>query len=167
MESDILKCNYCGKLISPNAKFCPHCGEPIPQKRKLNTDAVIIIVVVIGILVYLLSTLLNQNDEFVTIGYYKKATPYVSSYNRVFSIYVKNFSDTPEMWAKIQKFAKEQMYTSGGNTVVLFFDDLLHTPDVTYTGLEFDKKYERYCIASFYRYPNGKMEFYKYPFIDK
>jgi len=27
-------CNFCNKLISPNAINCPHCGEPQVTKEK-------------------------------------------------------------------------------------------------------------------------------------
>ncbi len=163
MEMDILKCNYCGRQLSPNAKVCPRCGEPVPPKRRIGPKGALFIGLFIVITAYLYSNLLNQNNNFIDVGYYKIPSPY-GSYNRIYSVYVKDFIDSPEMWEKIKEYAKSKMYSAGGNTIVFFFNDLENTPDVNLVGIEFDKKYEPYCIASFYKYPNGSEEFYKYPF---
>ena len=56
------------------------------------------------------------------------------------------------------------MYTEGGTTIVFFFNDKLNTPDVTFVGADFDKKYNNYCIAGYWKYPNGKEKFNKFPF---
>lgn len=29
-------CDYCGKLVSPNATRCPHCGEPNPSESSYS-----------------------------------------------------------------------------------------------------------------------------------
>ncbi len=89
---------------------------------------------------------------FETIGYYKKHP------TRVFSVYT-NSKDFRE----IKLNAKKKMYTSSGMTMVFFFNDKTNTPDVTFVGAEFDKKYEKYCIAAYRKYPNGDEDF-EYPF---
>ena len=32
----LVECKACGKQISENAKECPHCGEPVAQKKKTS-----------------------------------------------------------------------------------------------------------------------------------
>ena len=103
------------------------------------------------------------SNNFEQVGYYKKKL-HNGSNNRVFSFYVKNFSDKPTIWKKMEQFAKKQMYTSGGSTTVFFFSDRNNTPDVTFVAEQFDAKYEKYCVAAYWKYPTGVEKFSKYPF---
>ena len=48
----LIECPACKKPISPNAKACPGCGEPVPQaksefERKSDFAGMVIIVVVL------------------------------------------------------------------------------------------------------------------------
>lgn len=102
-------------------------------------------------------------ERFKDIGYYKKKLQN-GSYTRVFSVYIKDFKDVPEMWNSIQNYAKGKMYTGGGSTTVFFFNDRNGTPDVTFVAEQFDKKYEQYCVAAYWKYPRGNDKFTRYPF---
>jgi hypothetical protein len=104
----------------------------------------------------------TADSGFEQVGYFKKSVG--NSNNRVFSFYVRNFEDSAAMWEKIENHAKAQMYTQGGLTAVLYFNDRTNTPDVTLVGLEFPQSYEKYCVAGYWKYPTGKQEFHKYPF---
>ena len=104
-----------------------------------------------------------SNGQFEQIGYYKKALANGANF-RVFSVYVNEFKDTSDVWSKIEDYARLKMYTPGGTTMVFFFKDRNMTPDVTFVGENFDKKYEIYCVAGYWKYPNGKEKFAKYPF---
>jgi len=90
---------------------------------------------------------------FEDIGYYKK------NRTRIFSVYTSSVDFT-----KIEEYAKNKPYTSGRVTMVYFFNDKSNTPDVTFIGGEFDKKYEKYCIAMYGKFPNGSEQFGRYPF---
>ena len=104
-----------------------------------------------------------SSDNFEQVGY-SKIKLATGSNKRVFSFYVKNFSDNPTTWNEIERFAKKQMYTSGGTNLVFFFDDRKNTPDVTFVAEQFDAKYEKYCIAAYWKYPTGVEKFSRYPF---
>jgi len=155
----MVKCKECGKEISSDAKICPNCGAKI--KKKTGCSIFVISFIGIMFIVYIISQMSGNNFE--DVGYYKMKTKNGSN-SRVYSVYVNDFSDSPEIWDKIQKYAKNKMYTAGGTTIVFFFNDKNNTPDVTYVGAEFDKKYEKYCVAAFWKYPTGKETFGKYPF---
>ncbi len=101
--------------------------------------------------------------RFEDIGYYKKKLQN-GSYTRVFSVYVKDFKDVPETWNSIQNYAKGKMYTAGGSTTVFFFNNRNGTPDVTFVAEQFNKKYEQYCVAAYWKYPRGNDKFIRYPF---
>jgi hypothetical protein len=105
----------------------------------------------------------GSSDEFEQVGYYKKKLINGSN-DRVFSFFIKNFSDDATTWNKIEKFSKSQMYTSGGCTTVFFFNNRNYTPDVTFVAEQFDEKYDYYCVAAYWKYPSGIEKFSKYPF---
>jgi|GEM_PF-2598616 len=155
----IIKCKECGKEISSKAKICPNCGAPFKKK----SGCLIITIILVLFLFFLLIVGTISNRNFEDIGYYKVDTNN-GSHSRVFSVYVKGFKDTPDIWEDIRKYAEDKMYSAGGMTIVFFFNDKDNTPDVTFTGAEFDKRYEKYCVAGYWKYPNGKVTFYKYPF---
>ncbi|MCK4349182.1 MAG: hypothetical protein KAW47_11265, partial [Thermoplasmatales archaeon] len=56
----------------------------------------------------------TSNKKFEQIGYSKKELS-SGSYNRVYSIYVKDFFDNLENWTQIENHAKSQMHTEGGS----------------------------------------------------
>jgi len=155
----LAKCKECGKEISSQAKVCPNCGASI--KKKAGCSIIILVLLAIIFISYIISQI--NGSDFDDIGYHKKETLNGSNF-RVYSVYVKNFNDTPEMWDKILDYAKNKMYTEGGTTIVFFFNDKSNTPDVTFVGKDFDKKYEKYCVAGYWKYPTGKETFNKYPF---
>ena len=103
------------------------------------------------------------NDRFEQVGYYKKQLSN-GSYHRVFSFYVKNFTDDAATWDQIRKCGKDQMFTNGGSTSVFFFNSRNYTPDVTFIAEQFDPMYETYCVAAYWKHPSGTDKFSKYPF---
>ena len=145
-------CKDCGKEISSSAKECPHCGAR-PKKRRGHTSLIFILIIVV---IAIIGSLIDSS--FDQIGYFKE------NKLRVFSIFVKDFEDTDKMWGKIESHAKRQMYSEGGATFVFYFKDRNNTPDVTLVGAEFDKRYERYCVAGYWKYADGSEKFVKYPF---
>ena len=165
----LIKCTECGKEISENAASCPHCGNPIKPvqveaKKKSSPGCAIALVIVF--LLFMAGTIMIDLEPAEMVGYYKKELANGSN-KRVYSFFVKEFDkNNPEMWQELEEQAKDQMYTNGGLTVVLFFKDKSTTPDVTMSGLEFPKKYEPYCVAGYWKYPNGNERFFKYPFKD-
>jgi len=105
----------------------------------------------------------GQIDKgFVEVGYYKKTNQFNSD-NRVYSIYVEDFKDSPGVWDIIEKYGKSKMWSSKGSTTVLFFNNKQNTPDVTYTGVNFPDIYESYWIAGYWKYTTGKEIFIRYP----
>ncbi len=44
----LIKCKECGKQISENAEICPHCGEPVPKKKKTSMWTWLLILLIIG-----------------------------------------------------------------------------------------------------------------------
>jgi hypothetical protein len=102
------------------------------------------------------------NKGFVEVGYYKSSTVF-NSPNRVYSIYVEDFMDSPDVWDRIERYGKSKMWSPKGSTTVLFFNNRQGTPDVTYTGINFPDRYEPYCIAGYWKYTTGKEIFNKYP----
>jgi hypothetical protein len=105
----------------------------------------------------------NRYEYFKQVSLHQSGNQY-GNFIKLYSIYVKDFVDTPEMWAQIEKYGRAQLYTPGGMTTVFFFNDINNTPDVTIVGMEFDQKYEKYCIAGYWKYPNQSEEFQKFPF---
>ena len=124
------------------------------MKAKLTLFSILTILLLIGF---------GCSNNFEQVGYFKKKLPNGSN-DRVFSFYVKNFSDNEKTWTEIEKFAKRRMYTSGGFTTVFFFNNRHYTPDVTFVAELFDVKYEKYCVAAYWKYANGHEQFSRYPF---
>jgi hypothetical protein len=119
------------------------------------------VLVLLALVALIISACMVESD-FVQVGFYRKVT--AISTNRVYSYYVKNFEDNPEMWKKMEDFAKSQPYTQRGITAVFFFNDRQNTPDVTLIGLEFPESYEPYCVAGYWKWPTGVEDFKEYPF---
>ncbi len=120
-------------------------------------------IILISFLTILLLIVCGCSNNFEQVGYSKKKLPNGSN-DRVFSFFVKNFSDNQTTWTEIEKFAKKQMHTSGGFTTVFFFNNRNYTPDVTFVAELFDAKYEKYCVAAYWKYANGNEQFSRYPF---
>jgi hypothetical protein len=77
-----------------------------------------------------------------------------------FSVYVQNFKDNEKVWKDIEDEAYSKPYEN--YTVVYFFDNKKFTPVFT-QGCDFSKKYDKHCVAAFWHYPNGSINFVKYP----
>lgn len=102
-------------------------------------------------------------SNFEVVGYHKKQMTNGSNF-RVYSVAVKSFQDSQSFWDKMKSFGDEQIFTNGGQTIVYFFNGKNNTPNVSTTGISFDKKYEPYCLAV-YRKTTGKpVAFNKHPF---
>jgi len=104
-----------------------------------------------------------EPSRFEDVGYHKKKLDNGSN-TRVYSVYVRGFQESAEIWSDMEQYAKGKMHTQGGSTTVFFFSDRSNTPDVTFVGEQFDSKYEQYCIAAYWKYPSGVEKFSKYPF---
>jgi hypothetical protein len=110
------------------------------------------------VLISLLFLLVGCSSNFEQVGYYIN-----SSGGRVLSFYVKNVD-----WEEIEKHAiKQTIYFSNPFTAVFYFNNRSNTPNVTYCGIQFPDKYERYCVAAYWIYPNKTTKFSKYPFKKK
>ena len=121
--------------------------------------------VLLFILLLILSGCSKDNDIFEEIGYYKEKFSIVlgnntkDSYNRVYSIYVNKFSDTPSIWGKMKEYAKDKMHSAGGSTIVYFFNNKKHTTQLSYSGDIIPQWDQPYCVA---KYSGGSLE--KWPF---
>jgi len=84
--------------------------------------------------------------------------------------YVSNFKDDPQVWADIEKHAKNETWFEGDSLAIFYFNDEQHTPgdivtlakDID-TALNFPDSYNQYCVAGYWKYPNGNEQFIKYP----
>jgi len=63
--SKLMKCKSCDNEISKNAKVCPHCGEPVPQKTSALTWLVLIFFI-IAIFVNLIPDIKDTTPQTVT-----------------------------------------------------------------------------------------------------
>jgi uncharacterized OB-fold protein len=51
-------CNYCGKLVAPKAKSCPHCGQEEPAKMGFFS-----MVVTLVVLAFIVSTCVGNGGS--------------------------------------------------------------------------------------------------------
>lgn len=80
-----------------------------------------------------------------------------------YTIYVENFNDTDEnIWTDMSNEAKSKSYDKNGFTVVFFFSDKANTPSIN-NGLDWNEKYDKYCVGGYWHYPNGDQEIKRYP----
>lgn len=70
--------------------------------------------------------------------------------NRYFSIYTNS-----KNWSEIKNYAKTKPFISGKMTAVFFFDNMNTTPKFKGPCGEFDKQYNKYWVAGYWKYPNG------------
>jgi len=54
MADGMKPCKVCGKTVSPNAKTCPHCGEPEPNHYNLTLVFNLILLSALGILIIII-----------------------------------------------------------------------------------------------------------------
>lgn len=141
----LIKCKECGAEISSTAKVCPHCGAKIKKPK-----GGCILYLILGIALLIIGIIWGSIDSagFKQIGYYK------NHHYRVFSIYTSTTNKE-----KIKKYAQKEMWSPGGITYVLFFNNKDNTPDVTSTGMKFNHKYDKYLIAQYIKFSNGKENF--------
>ncbi len=128
---------------------------------------IILLIVFVGIIVFIAWP--QSGPSFRLVSYYQTDVGYpeTTGTRRVQSIYVNNFEDTPEVWETIEKYAKKLTWFEGDANFIFFFKDKENTPDVTTTTAKFfDAKYEKYCIAAYYRLTSEEELFKKYPFIE-
>jgi len=110
----------------------------------------------VSILMIIIVFLIRCSDSnFQMVGYFKNN----KTKFRVFSYYTP-VTDS----LRILKHARKQMWSERAMTIVFYFNDPNYTPDVTFVGAEFDKKYEPYCIAGYWKYPTDKETFMMWPF---
>jgi len=93
-----------------------------------------------------------------------------NSNSHFYSIFVKNFNDKDEnTWSNIESKANSMPYDN--YTVVYFFNDKKNTPILAKgkgkgSDLDFDEKYDKYCIAVYWHYPNGSTQFKRWYFLN-
>lgn len=74
----MINCKMCQKEISPNAKFCPHCGEPLKKKEiKLpsfykSKKMIVLSIVLIILLSGIITLRIMLNNEIKCIKFAKK-----------------------------------------------------------------------------------------------
>lgn len=119
---------------------------------------IVILMLFIGFKIFGAPWMAGKSSSFEMVGYSKiKNSLHVNV--RVLSFYTSEVDP-----AKIMQHAKAQSYTEGGTTTVFYFNSKENTPDVTFVKENFDKKYEPYCIAAYWKYPNGNESFKENPF---
>jgi len=150
----LIKCKECGAEISAQAKTCPKCGAPVKKPMPKGCLITLIVGAVLFLIIFIISSI--EDSDFEQVGYYKTKLRN-GSYFRLFSVYTSSTN-----WEKMKKYAQNQMWSEGGSTFVFFFNDRKNTPDVTQVGMKFNKKYERYWIAGYWKYPTGKEKFAKF-----
>ena len=123
-----------------------------------STTLVFILVLLFSLFLYLKLTSGGAADHFDMVGYFKVRNA-LGANVRVFSFYT-----TENDSSKIQEHAKRRPYTKGGSTTVFYFNSRENTPDVTFVREQFDNRYEPYCIAAYWRFPNGTDKFQEKPF---
>lgn len=85
-------------------------------------------------------------------------------YLRDLPVRVQSFYTSTDDFSVIREHARNRPWTEGGVTHAFYFNDSLNTPNVTKVGIQFSKKYEKYCIAAYHKIATGKEIFQKYPF---
>lgn len=83
---------------------------------------------------------------------------------RLYVFYIDKFEDNRVIWGDLEKLAREQEYTPGGNTCVLFFKNEKNIPNINVPDFRLGDEYKKDCIANFWRYPNGSKVFTPYPY---
>ena len=122
-----------------------------------NSFKLILGIILLILIFYTFNSEGKSKSNFEEIGYYKEKT--LIANNRVFSIYVRNFSDSPTLWQDIKDYAKNKMHSPGGSTIVYFFKDRSHTTQLSYSGDVIPVWDQPHCIA---KYSNGIL--IKWPF---
>lgn len=85
-------------------------------------------------------------------------------YRNLISIYVKNFSESDEVFSAIEKNAKTHEHSINGYTVAFYFDSLKNTPPVSaFNDISLDERYFHNCVAGYWHYPSGLSKFKRYP----
>jgi len=115
----------------------------------------------------------SSGIKFKEVGYFKAGPGEKgnteSSNVIVKTIYVENFKDDPTVWADIESYAKNSMWSPGGITILFFFNNKANTPGNAITHLDYKTainlpmRYNEYCIANYYHWTTGKEKFTKYP----
>lgn len=91
----------------------------------------------------------------------KTLLSYNGKHSYFFSVSIDNFDENRNnVWEDIQEEAMTMPYDN--YTIVFFFDTKEHTPVFVKT-CDFDQKYDKHCIAAFWHYPNGSIQFKQYP----
>ena len=100
-------------------------------------------------------------SRFEQVGFYRKSLTNGST-ARVYSVFVNDFKDDSTVWNEIELYGRNKSYTPGGSTFVFFFSSRSYTPDVVFVGAEFDDKYDKYCVATYFN--TGVQGLTKFPF---
>lgn len=101
----------------------------------------------------------KSSTNFIEVS--ETSLSYKGKYSYFFSVSVENFDENREnVWEDIQEEAMAKPYDN--YTVVFFFNTKEHTP-VFVKNCDFDQKYDKHCIAAFWHYPDGSIQFKQYP----
>lgn len=104
-----------------------------------------------------------KTNDIVEVSYVEKKE-IDGSTMRVYAFQVKNFIDNRMIWGELEEFSRMQTYKPGDNTVIYFFEKKEAIPDLTKTGINLTEECKKYCIAGFWKYPDGTQVFTPFPF---
>lgn len=84
--------------------------------------------------------------------------------NYYLTIAVENFDYNNEVcWDEIIRNANTKPHQRQGLTAVFFFDRKENTPKIYGTSLEWESKYDKYCVAGYWHFPTNLKKFTRYP----
>ena len=138
-------CVRCSHKIKFKDTRCKNCGFRADSRSGH-------IVMLLSLCVFLLFLIIFNTirPEFQLISLYqqkdKNGLPFLESIKRVYC-FVTDIQDLEIL----EKHARDQKWSLGGNTTILYFEKDSEAPDVSAWGLEFEPKYWKNLIAIFSR----------------
>jgi len=100
---------------------------------------------------------LDYKPDYIPEGF-EIVSKYLKGLTMIYSVAVLDLD-----WSAMEMFGQMQPHAEGGNTIILFFNDIQNTPDISQTGVHFDENFNPHWIATYYRYPNGTDRLIKFP----
>src|SRR6056297_2459022 len=112
----------------------------MPKNNKISEMKAVLVVVIffliIGIGILIVKT--QNPSDFEQIDYYKVDKPPV----RALTYYTSSKDSL-----KIRRHAQAQPWDTNGVLQVFYFDDRDHTPEVKNLSFDYNKEYEKHCVA--------------------